>query len=242
MDSDFDYESIPEREARMQREIEKRRKKGEPFEPVVCEVARGLPAASFWGKAWCEHLESFVDYEARLPRGRTYLRKGYVHDLEINAGNVFAYVVGRHIYEVEISVVTLAHAKWDDLKTRVSGEVGNLVALLSGKLGDGVMQAVTDRETGLFPSPKQISFNCSCPDWANMCKHVAATMYAVGVKLDQHPELLFKLRKVDHTELLDAASADTNLSSGDTSAEVLQPNELADLFGIDLAEPESAFH
>lgn len=226
---------------RLTREIAKRRKAGEPFERVTCEVARGIPAKTFWGKAWCENLESYSDYEHRLPRGRSYLRNGKVYDLEINEGSIFAYVIGSEIYEVNISIVTLAKQRWNELKAALSGEVRNLVALLSGQLGDGVMAAVTDPDKGLFPSPKEITLNCNCPDWAGCCKHVAAVMYAVGVKLDTEPELLFKLRKVDHTEIIDAAGAGVDLASNDASASILAACELAELFGIELAEPESAF-
>ena len=238
---DDSYETAAEREERLAREIAKRRERGEPFEPVVCEVARGMPAKTFWGKAWCENLERYSDYEQRLPRGRSYLRRGQVHDLEINVGNIFAYVVGREIYEVEISVITLATQRWEDLKTSLAGEVRNLVALLSGQLGDGVMERVTDRGTGLFPTPKQISFNCTCPDHADLCKHAAAALYAVGIKLDDEPESLFRLRKVDHRELLDAAGSEVDLSSEGEGTGVLAAGELGDLFGIELAEPESAF-
>lgn len=236
-----DYESAGDRVMRMEKAIAKRRKAGEPFEAVVCEVARGVPAKTFWGKAWCENLEAYSDYEYRLPRGRSYLRQGNVYDLEINEGGIFAYVAGSEIYEVNISIITLANQRWKDLKASLTGEVRNLVDLLSGQLGDGVMAAVTAPDTGLFPSPKQITLNCDCPDWADCCKHIAAVMYAVGVKLDTKPELLFKLRKVDHNEIIDAAGEGVDLSSDDASAQILAADELAELFGIDLAEPESAF-
>ena len=224
-----DFESAAEKRARSLLAIAKRRKAGEPFEPVVCEVPRGIPAKTFWGKAWCENLESYSDYEYRLPRGRSYLRKGNVYDLEISEGSIFAYVAGSEIYEVDISIVTLAKERWSALKENVSGEVRNLVALLSGQLGDGVMAAVTDPDTGLFPSPKQITLNCNCPDWADCCKHIAAVMYAVGVQLDTQPELLFKLRKVDHTELLAAAGGNVDLASDDASASILAADELSEL-------------
>ncbi len=237
---EYDDESPAERRARVSSEIARRRKKGEPFVAIRTEVARGVPAKTFWGKAWCENIESYSDYEYRLPRGRSYLRQGNVFDLEIDGGSIFAYVAGSAIYDVEISIATLAKARWRALKGSVAGEVGNLVDLLSGRLGDGVMAAVTDRQSGLFPSPEQITLNCSCPDWADCCKHVAAVMYAVGVKLDSEPELLFKLREVDHTELVDAAGEGPDLSTGGAGAGVLAAGELAELFGIDLAEPEAA--
>ncbi|QDV09715.1 hypothetical protein Poly30_52740 [Planctomycetes bacterium Poly30] len=236
------YESAAMIKKRIAREIAKRRKGGQAFVPVECQVARGVPAKTFWGKAWCTNLESYSDYESRLPRGRTYLRKGNVYDLSIEEGAVFAYVAGSEIYEVEISIEVLEESRWEVLKQAVAGEVRNLVDLLSGELGDGVMQAVTDPESGLFPAPSEIRLSCNCPDWADVCKHVAAVMYAIGVQLDASPELFFKLRKVDHAELIQAATtAGPNLASGDSSAEVLVADELAELFGIDLADPESAF-
>jgi len=236
-----DHESADEHAERIARDIAKRRKAGEPFDAVVCEVARGIPAKTFWGRAWCQNLESYSDYAHRLPPGRSYLRKGLVYDLEVQPGGIFAYVVGSEIYEVNISIITLETKRWQALKAALGSEVGNLIDLLSGRLGEGVMATVTDPDTGLFPSPKQITLNCDCPDWADCCKHVAAVMYAVGVRLDSEPELLFKLRKVNHAELIDAAGAGIDLTSGDASASVLAADELSELFGIELSEPESAF-
>lgn len=241
-DGDDGYESAAAIRARIQRQIAKRRKGGEPFVPTECKVPRGLPAKTFWGKAWCTNLESYSDYENRLPRGRTYLRQGGVYDLCIDEGEVFAYVAGSEIYEVHISIRLIEESRWESLKQTVAGEVRNLVDLLSGELGDGVMEAVTDRDHGLFPAPGEIRLNCNCPDWADCCKHVAAVMYAVGVQLDSAPELLFELRKVDHSELIQSATAQgPSLTSGDSSAQILVADELADLFGIDLGDPESAF-
>ena len=236
------YESAAAIKARIQREIKKRRKKGDAFVPTECKVARGIPAKTFWGKAWCTNLESYSDYENRLPRGRTYLRKGAVYDLSIGPGEVSACVAGSEIYEVQISIGLLKKARWTALKQAVSGEVRNLVDLLSGELGDGVMEAVTDPNSGLFPAPKEIRLNCNCPDWADCCKHVAAVMYAIGVHLDDAPELLFKLRKVDHAELIQTAAEQVpSLESHDSSAQILVADELGELFGIDLTDPDSAF-
>ena len=237
-----DYESAAERKARMQRRVEQRRGGGEPFIPTVCKIKRGMPATTFWGKAWCQNLEAYSDYEHRLPRGRTYLRHGAVHDLEIGVGEVSAYVTGGEIYEVNLCITALAGPRWSKLKRSIAGEVRNLVALLSGDLGDGVMQAVTNMETGLFPSPDELSLSCTCPDWAECCKHVAAVMYAIGVHLDTNPELLFTLRDVDHRQLISTAALEgVQVEPDDVSAQVLAAGELAELFGIDLADPESAF-
>lgn len=241
-DSGEEYETAAMIRARIQRQIEERRENGEPFVPTSCDVARGLPAKTFWGKAWCTNLESYSDFESRLPRGRTYLRKGCVYDLVLEEGVVTAYVTGKEIYSVLLRIDGLDEERWDALKHAIAGEVGNLVDLLSGQLGAGVMEAVTDPESGLFPAPAEIQLSCSCPDWADCCKHVAAVLYAIGVQLDASPELFFRLRQVDHTELIEAAATESpSLCSDDASAQVLAPDELAELFGIDLADPESAF-
>ena len=237
-------ESKAEIEERIQREIAKREARGEPFKQVEVESRSGMPARSFWGKAWCENLESYEDYEGRLNRGRSYLRKGNVYNLTIEEGEIFAYVTGAEIYDVLIKVEPLERDKWDSVKKELSGKVENLVDLLAGKLGDGVMETVTDREAGLFPSPQEISLSCTCPDWADLCKHQAAVMYGIGVMFDESPELLFKLRGVDHSELVRAA-LDSAKNIGDLvedkPAGILQAGELSELFGIEITDPESAF-
>ncbi len=227
--------------ADVEREIKKRRKKGEAFVAVEAATARGAPAASFWGVAWCKNIEAYRDYESRLPRGRSYLRKGSVYDLEICEGYIFAYVAGSGLYEVEITIDPLSAAKWKTLKKKLGGEVGNMVDLLSGKLGPGVMEAVTDLKGGLFPDPKQIHVNCNCPDFATLCKHAASVLYGVGCIFDEHPEKLFTLRAVDPDELIEAAGGAIAKLGDSQKASPLAADELSELFGIDLAEPEAAF-
>ena len=235
-------ESASQRRARVAKQVMARRKRGEPFVPTECKVKRGMPASTFWGQAWCRNLESYGDYENRLPRGRSYLRQGGVYDLRVNQGQVCAYVAGGEIYEVQVGIEPLDRQRWESLKLSLAGEILNLVDLLSGQLGEGVMQAVTDVDIGLFPSPGEINLACNCPDWADCCKHVAAVLYAIGVHLDTKPELLFELRQVDCAELLDrAAQVGTELGSLDPSAKILLPDELSELFGIDLVDPKSAF-
>ncbi len=241
-----DYQSRDEAKARVEREIAKRRKKGEPFAALEVASSRGNPARTFWGRAWCENLERYSDYESRLPRGRSYLRQGNVYDLTITPGEIFAYVTGSEIYEVSIAIDALDPKKWKALRASTAGQIGNLVALLGGTLGPGVLATITDARDGLFPNPKEIHLSCSCPDWADMCKHVAAVLYGVGVCLDQAPELFFTLRKIDHTELISAATrsaakATTLRKSARTGTGVLSPDELSSLFGIEITDPESAF-
>jgi uncharacterized Zn finger protein len=190
---------------------------------------------TFWGKAWCDNLESYVDYANRLPRGRSYARHGAVIDLQIAAGKITALVSGTSTYDVGVTIRPLPPKSWTQLASECIGQIDSLVDLLRGKLSTQVMEIVTRRDGGLFPPPKQISFTCSCPDWAGMCKHVAATLYGVGVRLDQKPELLFELRAVDHAELVGgAAEAVPRLANGANGRKVIKGADLSALFGIEL--------
>jgi len=223
---------VPEsqRKADAKKEMEKLRRKGQCVMPV--EIAGRTIARSFWGKAWCTHLESFSDYENRLPRGRTYVRNGSVCHLEIREGEILAKVSGSELYTVRIAVAKLSPAKWAATKSRCTGQVGSLLELLQGRLSAEVMAVVAHRTEGLFPQPGEMKLDCSCPDWATMCKHVAAVLYGVGHRLDSDPGLLFTLRGVDPQELI---TAPIGLMTGDASRpDTLTDADLADLFGIEV--------
>lgn len=201
-------------------------------------LERRVIAASFWGKAWCDNLESYSDFANRLPRGRTYVRNGSVIDLSIGRGKVRAIVSGSEIYEVAVDIKTLPAGVWSAIKKDCSRSIDSLIDLLQGRFDRGIMERLSRRDGGLFPPPKEITMRCSCPDWAGMCKHVAATLYGVGARLDTEPELLFTLRDVDHLELIGQAVAADNLDA----ALAGQPSALADanlgeIFGIDLEVP-----
>ena len=228
------YVSVAARKRRAARTLESLRKKGLDVQPV--EIDGRKIAKTFWGTAWCDHLESFSDYDNRLPRGRTYVRNGSVCHLQIAAGNVEARVAGSELYTVDVQIKELSAAKWRAIKQRSTGKIGSLLELLQGKLSDEVMQIVTDSKDGLFPLPKEISFRCDCPDWAGMCKHIAAVMYGIGARLDVSPDLLFLLRGVDHDELI-AIDAEAAVSAATTSGESKQlaESDLSNVFGIDLA-------
>ncbi len=212
--------------------MEALRKKGVDIQPV--EIEGRTIARTFWGKAWCDHLEGFSDFSNRLPRGRTYVRNGSVCHLAIKPGKIEAKVSGSELYEVTIRIKTLAATKWTGVKTRCAGAIGSLLELLGGQLSDHVMGVVTDRKEGLFPLPGEMTFGCSCPDWASMCKHVAAVLYGVGNRLDHQPELLFHLRGVDHQELIQAdAEAAVSAATGRGKAKRIATGDLSDVFGID---------
>lgn len=235
----YDYENTADLKAAVLRKIEKRRKQGETFE--VFEAPKGTKlASSFWGKAWCRHLEQYGGYETRLPRGRSYLRQGNVYNLTIAGGLVTATVAGSDLYEVQIRITPLKASSWQAIKDQCAGQVGSLLDLLGGKLGDGVMKIVTDPDTGLFPNRREIRHSCSCPDFADLCKHQAAVLYAIGVRFDQDPHLFFELRGVDPSELI-AASAGLLTDSAGGAGGDLDGTDLSALFGIDLGEPGAAF-
>jgi uncharacterized Zn finger protein len=193
-------------------------------------------AATFWGKAWCDNLEAYSDYANRLPRGRSYVRNGSVVDLQISEGKVTALVSGSELYRIEIKIKPLARDLWEKVQTECAGKIDSLIELLQGRLSASVMQIVTRPERGLFPTPKEIGLDCSCPDWADMCKHVAAALYGVGARLDEKPELLFRLRGIDPADLIGKVSATEAIrqSTAATGAATLSEAELADVFGIEL--------
>lgn len=230
------YEDTRAIKTRLQLELTKRRKRGEKFDALTVPQGSRKLAHTFWGKAWCDHLESHSDYEYRLPRGRSYLRQGNVYNLAIEPGVVTAHVAGSALYEVRVSIDPLAPNEWKRIKKECAGQVASLLDLLAGRLGDGMLRAIADPARGLFPRPREIRLSCSCPDYADMCKHVAAVLYGVGVKLDSAPDLFFVLRSVDPSELL-ATTARDELARAQGADAALAGEDLSALFGIDLAAP-----
>jgi uncharacterized Zn finger protein len=222
---------VAQRQANALRQASKMAKKGQPTAPVT--IAGRQIAGTFWGKAWCDNLEAYSDFENRLPRGRTYVRNGSVIDLQIAQGRVTALVNGSELYRISIDIKPLAKPLWRDLLSACAGQIDSIIELLQGRLSAAVMKIVTRRERGLFPTPKQIEMDCSCPDWAGMCKHVAATLYGVGARLDQKPELLFLLRGVDPADLIGNVSAAEAVQQAETPP-TLADAELADVFGIEI--------
>lgn len=236
------YVPVAKRRAKAGREMDKLKKKGVAVCPVEPISGRAI-AKTFWGAGWCEHLEKFSDYANRLPRGRTYVRNGSVCHLAIEQGKIEAIVSGSELYRIHISITTMPQGKWEYIRQNCTGKIGSLLQLLQGKFSDEVMQVVTHRENGLFPLPGEITFDCSCPDWAVMCKHVAAVLYGVGARLDNSPELLFMLRGVDHEELIGseamaAITAVTTTAAAPTGRRRMK-GDLSAVFGVDLTEATS---
>ena len=226
------YVSVAERRKKARKTIAKLTKKGAKFNPVT--INGKTIANTFWGKSWCKNLESYSDFANRLPRGRTYVRNGSVVDLNIKPGKISAIVFGSDMYNIEIEIAALSKQQWSTIIKECSGKIDSLLELLQGKFSKSVMEIITRPRSGLFPHPKEIKLSCSCPDYANMCKHVAAVLYGIGARLDQEPTALFELRKVDHTDLITAASTDNILQSNITDEQSFSDTELATLFNIDI--------
>ena len=232
------YVSVAKRRRQAARKIAELKKSGRNVAPV--EISGRKIALTFWGNAWCKNLEAYSDYANRLPRGRTYVRNGSVIDLQIETGRVRALVSGSDIYEVDITFKPLMKKRWTDIKAQCAGQIGSLVELLQGSISKGVMEIVTRKGQGLFPAPREISLNCSCPDWATMCKHVAAVLYGVGARLDHEPELLFTLRAVDPTEMVEAAVDQPPTARKPRRGRALESDELSSVFGVDIDMGQAA--
>jgi len=228
------YVPVAQRRHRAQKKMSQLRKKGMDIRPI--EIEGRKITKTFWGQAWCDHMESLGDFANRLPRGRTYVRNGSVCHLAIKKGCVTAMVSGSSLYNVEVKIGVLPKTKWTKVKSRCAGQIGSLLELLQGRLSDKVMDVVTDSRGGLFPLSKEIRLRCSCPDWATMCKHVSAVLYGVGARLDEQPDLLFLLRGVKHSELISANATDAvnRATRRGGKRPTLDHGDLGDVFGIEL--------
>ena len=226
------YVSVAMRRRRAAQTIANLQRSGHVIRPV--EIDGRKIARTFWGESWCRNLEAYSDYANRLPRGRTYVRNGSVIDLRINPGRVRALVSGSSLYDVKIAITRLARKRWTAIKSQCAGKIDSMVELLQGSISRGVMEVVTRKGKGLFPAPKDISLSCSCPDWATMCKHVAAVLYGVGARLDHEPEMLFTLRGVEPAELIAAAVTDDPTARKSGRRRILRTDDMSSVFGIEL--------
>ena len=222
------------------RQLRERGVKVQPIELMGQTIAR-----SFWGRRWCDHLDTFSDYEDRLPRGRTFVRNGSVCHLQIQAGVVEAMVAGSALFHVVVRIPTIEQTVWKALGKACAGQISSIPALLQGRLPNHVIEAVTDPGRGLLPKPGEMELACGCNEGSGMCRHAAAALYGVGSRLDAAPELLFLLRGVDEAKLLaDAAPAHTPPAQKRVlrAPADLAPADLtpADLAPADLAPPDLA--
>jgi uncharacterized Zn finger protein len=227
--------TVAAQKARAERQRRALLKKGTVLSPL--QLKGRTIARSFWGQAWCWNLERYSDFANRLPRGRSYLTNGLVLDLQITPGRIRALVSGTSVYTITVEVEPLGRERWEALCIDCAGGIAGVVELLQGRFADAVMQRICRPGSGLFPSPQEIRMECSCPDWAHLCKHLAAVLYGIGARLDQHPELLFVLRQVDKSELASAASRGSRLlgSRQPPSHRLLDADTVSLLFGTLLA-------
>jgi uncharacterized Zn finger protein len=238
------YVSVAEKKIRAQQAVEKLKKKNPNIAPIIIE-GRQL-SRTWWGKSWNGNLERYSDYENRLDRGRSYVRSGAVLDLRIEKGTVNALVQGSTSkpYKVNIEIEPLKEALWLEIKKACEGKIESLQELIEGKFPKALSELFTAQGTGLFPSPQEISFDCSCPDWAIMCKHVAAVLYGVGARLDENPALFFTLRNVNIGELITEAiegKTKTMLKkSGAKSRRILEDADVIGMFGVEVENAKSS--
>jgi uncharacterized Zn finger protein len=233
------YVPVAERRRQAERAVAKLRKTGRPVTPVA--IAGRHSATTFWGRAWCDNMESYRDYESRLPRGRTYVRNGSVVDLQIAPGRITALVSGSELYDVAITVKETVKPQWRSICADCAASIDSLVELLQGRLSKGVMERLCRQEGGLFQRPADIRFSCSCQDHASMCKRVAAALYGVGARLDHRPELLFRLRTVDETDLVAGVDAVSQRSKiAPAASKVLETDDISGLFSLDMGAPFAA--
>ena len=224
------YVPVAQRRANAAKAAVKLEKKfGRKLSPVAIEGR--LIAKTFWGKAWCDNLESYSDYANRLPRGRTYARNGSVIDLHIGPGEITALVQGSSLYTENIAITPLSKARWEKFVKSAAGQVSNLLDLLQGRLSKELLESISAKGDGLFPSPREIKLNCNCPDGAGMCKHLAAVLYGVGARLDHSPELLFTLRGVDMQDLVTAAGETATAPLADSA---FDDENLSSIFGVEI--------
>ncbi|TWU42753.1 SWIM zinc finger family protein [Novipirellula artificiosorum] len=229
------YVPVRQRIANGKRQAKKQLKKDESLDPVE-NVGRVI-ASTFWGKGWCDHLEKYSDFSNRLPRGRTYARNGSIAHLRITKGRVDAMVCGSELYKITIKIEPMDALRWKAICRDSAASIHSVIDLMRGALSDSVMQRLTDPKTGLFPASDEIKMNCDCPDWAGLCKHLAAVLYGIGHRLDHSPELLFVLRGVDQADLVSESLSTVNVNEamGLDQQSSIDANDLESIFGIDLA-------
>lgn len=228
----YEYVPISKKRDNAEKEIKKLRKKNPDISPVVIEGKK--IAKTWWGIAWAENLESYADFANRIARGRSYVKNGFVLDLKIDKGVVEALVMGSKVYSVKVTISPLTAKRWSSLSALCGRKIDSLQALIEGKFPKELEEIF--RSSDLFPSPKEINFSCSCPDWAYMCKHVAAVLYAIGARFDEDPTLFFKLRGVNFEELL-KKSIDEKMrlmlaNAKKKSSRVINDTDIDELFGL----------
>mgnify|MGYP002856125409 CR=1 FL=1 len=173
-------------------------KRHKEYNPVIIEKGARTICKSWWGKAWCQNLERYADWENRIARGKDYVKHNTLVDLQINGGKISAKVQGAawSPYEINIMIDPISEKQCQEISKEAAGEIKDIESLIAGKFPKN-LKDLFFKEEGLFPSPKEIHFGCSCPDYAKMCKHIVAALYGIGVRLDSNPLYFFQMRGID---------------------------------------------
>lgn len=174
-----------------------KKKNNEIREPIIIE-GRTI-SSSWWGKAWCDNIDIYADFDNRLPRGRSYVRSGCVIDLKIEYGVIRALVVGSRPrpYKIQIDIKPFNDKEIKAFEDKCRNNFESVEDFINGRFPDFFKEYFTSSSLNLFPKVREMTFSCSCPDWAELCKHVAAVLYGIGRKLDDDPMLLLRLRGID---------------------------------------------
>ena len=232
----FEYVPVSQKKEKAKKSLEKLKKKNPDISPVIIK-GRSI-ANKWWGKAWNKNLERYADFSNRIGRGRSYVRNGAVLDLKIKEGRAEALVQGSMAkpYNVIISIDKLDETKWHKITEICNHRIDTMETLLAGKFPKEFDEVFSASKDGMFPSPKEIHFKCSCPDSAMMCKHIAAVLYGIGARLDEEPILFFKLRGIDFQELLKKSmeqKMQSMLKNADNkSKRIIDDADISDLFGL----------
>jgi uncharacterized Zn finger protein len=231
-----EYVSAAKKKANANKALAKLKKKNPNTRPVI--ISGNKIAKTWWGSAWNNNLESYADYTNRIGRGRTYVRNGSVLDLQIEPESVTAIVAGSRStpYTVRVDISALPTTKWTKITEICARSIANIDELVQGRFPTELTTLFTQKGEGLFPSTKEIKFSCTCPDWAYMCKHVAAVLYGIGARFDEDPTLFFKLRNIE-IEALIKKSIDEKMenmlkNSDKKTTRVMKDADIGSLFGI----------
>jgi uncharacterized Zn finger protein len=221
------------------------KKKGVILEPITLETQ--VIARTWWGKSWNSNLERYADFQYRLGRGRSYVRCGSVIDLKIIANEINALVMGSDSspYTIKVKIDKLDSQSQGYLMEKSRTSLDSMHSLLTGEFPADLKDEFFKQGTGLFPTPKELHFNCSCPDIAKMCKHVAAAMYGVSARLDQKPELFFLLRGININDFVNTMIEKerekilTRAKTKSLRSIDADTDEISELFGIDVDDNSS---
>ncbi|MFP4049188.1 MAG: hypothetical protein ACLFT8_04500 [Desulfovermiculus sp.] len=191
---------VSERKARAEKRLDSLRAEGISILPE--RVTSRDMVHTVWGLGWFRHMKSLPKIGKHLARGQIYARNGSIRHLEIRPGRIRGLVLGTDLYEVVIPVLPLSGNAWQEIKDLCIGRIGSVQEIFQGNVPAEVMTRLFDEQKGICPGPKEFSLRCECAETAPVCKHAAAVLYGAGSRMDQNPELLFKLRGVQVDDLV----------------------------------------